>query len=81
MSAALTYALRMEVVYRNPVQAVEPPKVVKKEVQPPSMRTVNKILSLAREDRSDMWPPVRAWLDGSTRDRNRLLTHITKGSA
>ena len=60
MSAALTYALRMEVVYRNPVQAVEPPKVVKKEVQPPSMRTVNKILSLAREDRSDMYPDL--WL-------------------
>lgn len=60
MSAALTYALRMEVVYRNPVQAVEPPKVVKKEVQPPLMQTVNKILCLSREDRSDMYPAL--WL-------------------
>jgi integrase len=60
MSSAMTYALRMEAVYRNPVQAVEPPKVDKTEIQPPPVEVVNEILRRAGDDENDMFPAL--WL-------------------
>ena len=60
MSSALSYALEMEVVVRNPVKAVKPPRVIKTEIQPPTVETVNKILQLAKDDEHDLFPAL--WL-------------------
>ena len=45
LSSALKYAVKMEVLFRNPAQIVDTPRVEKKEVQPPDINTVNKILA------------------------------------
>ncbi|MEE9201811.1 MAG: site-specific integrase [Dehalococcoidia bacterium] len=50
LSGAFKYALRMEMVWRNPCQAVTPPKVVHKEVQPPEIAAVKHILDIARAE-------------------------------
>lgn len=60
MSSALSYAFEMEVVSRNPVRVVKPPKVDKKEIRPPSVSTVNQILDNAMKDEHDLAPAL--WL-------------------
>ena len=50
ISGAYKYALRMEVAWRNPAKAVTPPKVVRKEVEPPEIARVKEILRLAEEE-------------------------------
>jgi integrase len=50
LSGAFKYALRMEVAWRNPVQAVTPPKVARREVMPPEIEAVRRILELARAE-------------------------------
>ena len=52
LSAALKAAVKMELLYRNPAQVVDPPRVVKPGVQPPTMATVNIVLE-ASETRGD----------------------------
>ena len=48
ISGSLKYALRMEVIWRNPAQAVTPPKATRTEVEPPDIAAVRRVLELAR---------------------------------
>jgi integrase len=56
LSGALKYALRMEVVWRNVVQSVTPPKVERKEVEPPEITIVRRILETARGKEHPLYP-------------------------
>lgn len=56
ISGAYKYALRMEVAWRNPAKAVTPPKVVRKEVEPPEIARVKEILRLAGEEEHPLFP-------------------------
>ena len=47
ISGAFKYALRMEVVWRNPAKAVSPPKITHREVEPPEISWVKGVLRLA----------------------------------
>ena len=47
MSGAMKFAVRMEAAWRNPVQAVTPPTIIRKEVEPPDIPGVRRILELA----------------------------------
>ena len=58
ISGALNYALRMEVVWRNPVQAVTPPKVVRQEVEPPDIGEVQQILDIAQAEEHPLFACV-----------------------
>ena len=49
ISSCLKYALRMEVIWRNPAQAVTPPRHERTEIEPPDIAGVKKVLSLAKE--------------------------------
>ena len=60
LSGALKYAMRMEVVWRNVAQAVTPPKVVRKEVEPPEIAIVGRILGTARRQEHPLFPCL--WL-------------------
>jgi integrase len=59
LSAALKYAVKMEVLYRNPVQVVDPPRVEKREVQPPDVGTVNGILTALEKEGDRFFPALR----------------------
>ena len=48
ISGALKYALKMELIWRNPAQAVTPPKIERTEVEPPDIAGVRQVLELAR---------------------------------
>ena len=56
ISGAYKYAMRMEVAWRNPAKAVTPPKVVRKEVEPPEIARVKEILRLAEEEEHPLFP-------------------------
>ena len=56
ISGAYKYALRMEVVWRNPAKAVTPPRVIRKEVEPPEISRVREILALAAEEEHPLFP-------------------------
>ena len=56
LSGALKYALRMEVVWRNPAQVVTPPQVVRKEVEPPEIAAVMRILGIAKDEEHPFFP-------------------------
>ena len=56
ISGAYKYALRMEVVWRNPAKAVTPPKVTRKEVEPPEIARVKRILALAEMEGHPLFP-------------------------
>lgn len=47
ISGAFKYALRMEMVWRNPAKSVSPPKITRKEVDPPGISWVKAVLNLA----------------------------------
>ena len=59
LSGALKYAVRMEVAWRNPAQAVTPPQVVRKEVGPPDIARVRRILDIAKADEHPLFPCLR----------------------
>ena len=59
LSAALKAAVKMELLYRNPAQVVDPPRVIKPEVQPPSVSTVNKLLEVAEAQANPLYPALR----------------------
>ena len=44
LSACLKYGVRMEVLYRNPAEAVKPPRIERKEIRPPSPGIIKEIL-------------------------------------
>jgi integrase len=48
LTTALRDAMRLHLIYRNPAQAVSPPKVEKKAIHPPSAREIQKILTAAK---------------------------------
>ena len=60
LSAALEAAVQMEILYRNPARVVKPPRAKKSEVQPPSVNTVNAILTASRKHRDQLFPAL--WL-------------------
>ena len=59
LSAALKYGVKMEVLYRNPAQVVDPPRVEKREMQPPDVGTVNGILTASEEAGDRAFPALR----------------------
>ena len=59
LSAALKVAVKMELLYRNPAQVVDPPRVVKSEVQPPTMATVNNVLGDSETHEDALYPALR----------------------
>lgn len=59
LSSALKYAVKMEVLFRNPAQIVDTPRVEKKEVQPPDITTVNNILASSHEKSDRLFPALR----------------------
>lgn len=59
LSASLNYAVKMEVLYRNPAKVVDPPRVEKNEVQPPDVKTVNQILATSEESGDGLYPAIR----------------------
>jgi len=58
ISGAYKYALRMELVWRNPSKAVTPPKVTRREVEPPDIARVKRLLSLAEEEEHPLFPAL-----------------------
>ena len=50
LSGAMKHALRMELVYRNPVSAVVPPRIIRQEPAPPDITSVRAALELARAE-------------------------------
>ena len=55
ISGAFKYALRMEMVWRNPAKAVSPPTTARKEVEPPVISSVKGILNLAERDQHPLF--------------------------
>lgn len=47
------------VLYRNPAQVVDPARVEKREVQPPTVDTVNRILTSSKEHADGLFPALR----------------------
>ena len=58
ISGAFKFALRMEVVWRNPAKAVTPPKVIRREVEPPDIARVKRLLALAEEEEHPLFPAL-----------------------
>ena len=58
ISGAYKYALRMEVVWRNPAKAVTPPKVTRREVEPPEIAQVRRLLELAESEEHLLFPAI-----------------------
>ena len=56
LSGALKYALKMEMISRNPVSAVSPPSVTKQEAASPDIPQVKRLLSVAEEEQHYLWP-------------------------
>ena len=50
LSGAMKHALHMEFVYRNPVSAVVPPRIIRQEPAPPDITSVRAALELARAE-------------------------------
>ena len=55
LSGALKHAMRMELVYRNPVSLVSPPPVERRQMVPPDIASVRAALDLAREERHPLY--------------------------
>lgn len=56
ISGSFKYALRMEIVWRNPAKAVSPPKIARKEVEPPVISWVKGILRQAEVEQHPLFP-------------------------
>ena len=56
ISGAFKYALRLEIVWRNPTKSVSPPKTTRKEVEPPVISRVKGILKLAEAEQHPLLP-------------------------
>ena len=54
ISGAMKHALRMELIYRNPVSLVSPPPQMKRETRPPEIAAVREALELAKYERNDL---------------------------
>ncbi len=49
LSKALNDAVKRQLIYRNPCQAVSPPRVYRKELRPPSAEAVQRLLETAKD--------------------------------
>ena len=49
LSKALNDAVKRQLIYRNPCQAVSPPRVYRKELRPPSAEAVHRLLEAASD--------------------------------
>lgn len=49
LSKALTDAMRRQLIFRNPCQAISPPRATRKELHPPDADAVNRFLLAARD--------------------------------
>ncbi len=58
LSGAVKHALRMELIYRNPVSLVSPPPLKRREIVPPSISAVRDALALAREEGHYLFPCI-----------------------
>ena len=58
LSGAFKYALRMELVHRNPVALVSAPPVKHSEVKPPEVSSVRRVLDQARLDGHILYPAM-----------------------
>ena len=56
LSGAFKYALRMELVHRNPVALVSPPPVKPTEIPPPDIPAIRELLDLARSEGNVIYP-------------------------
>jgi len=56
ISGAFKYALQEDLVWRNPAKAVTPPKVERREVEPPEIGRVKEILELAEKEGHPLYP-------------------------
>ena len=56
ISGAFKHALRMEKVWRNPAKAVSPPRIDRKEVEPPEVSWVKGILKVAEVEQHPLFP-------------------------
>ncbi len=48
LSKALNDAMKRQLIYRNPCQAVTPPRANKRELHPPDVEAINRLLEVAR---------------------------------
>jgi len=60
LSACLKYGVRMEVIFRNPAEVVEPPRIERKEIHPPSPSAVKEILEKSESLKETLFPAL--WL-------------------
>ena len=56
LSGAVKHALRMEMIFRDPVALVSPPTVARTEAYSPEMDDVLALLSLAEKAENPLWP-------------------------
>jgi len=58
ISSAYKYALKDDsgIAWRNPAKAVTPPKIVRKEVEPPEIARVREVLELAASEGHPLFP-------------------------
>ena len=56
ISGAYKFALQEDTVCRNPAKAVTPPKVERREVEPPEIARVKEVLQLAEEEGHPLYP-------------------------
>ncbi len=54
LSGAMKHALRMELIYRNPVSLVSPPPEKKRETAPPEITAVRRVLELAYQEQNHL---------------------------
>ena len=54
LSGAMKHALRMELIYRNPVSLVSPPPQPKHETTPPDIAAVRRVLQLATHEQNHL---------------------------
>ena len=58
LSGAYRYAMRMEVVSRNPVALVSAPSIRKREIQPPPVEVVAEMLHIAKNEEHPKFPCI-----------------------
>lgn len=58
LSGAFKHALRMELIYRNPVALVSAPSVKRPEIDPPEVSSVRTMLEQARQDGHILYPAM-----------------------
>jgi integrase len=58
LSGALKHGVRMEVLWRNAAKVVMPPRVTRKEIEPPDIDKVRRVLARGEADGHPLWPAI-----------------------